>query len=333
MQTQPQQEFAAKTDASFFSDLDSVLEDGVVSMATYIETNFIPNHVELKTLAGRTHYQAILKHVLRPETVDRLFAPYVGMPKARLRALSDWPYLDEVRLCDVTPDHVRRLTASALARGYSPQTVKHIKNVVGAIISHAKREGIFIGDNPISKVRLPPIVHKASHNLSIAQAKMILSLMEYPEREIALITFGTGMSISEICGLKWGRVNLTSRTLYSEGSLVPPRSMLVTDQWSPAGLLDVGVRRVRSVSIPDSVFRVLLALRKGQRRADPDCFVLAAQSGSPVCPASLRMSKLKPIGRRLGMPWLSWQVLKRAHDALLCELRTQLNDELVISSR
>ncbi len=33
------------------------------------------------------------------------------------------------------------------------------------------------------------------------------------------------------------------------------------------------------------------------------------------------------------MPWLSWQVLKRAHDALLSELRVQLSNDLVLSAQ
>jgi integrase len=326
-------EYAVKTGVSLSSACDPAAKDSTVCMATFIARKFIPDHVKFKTLAGRTHYQAILKHVLRPETVDRLFIPYAGMPKARLKAVPDWPYLDDVRLCDLTPDHVRRLTSSALAHGYSPQTVKHIKNVIGAIVSHAKRERIFEGENPISQVELPPIVRRASPNLSIAQAKSVLGMMEYPEREIALITFCTGMSISEICGLQWRRVNLSSRTLYSEGDLIPPRSISVRYQWSPTGLVDLSANRIRVLDIPDPLFRLLLSLRRGRKHPDPDHFILASDSGGPICPANIRMSKLKPIGRRLGMPWLSWQVLKRAHDGLLWELRIQLNNELAVCSR
>src|SRR5271169_2293406 len=135
-------------------------EDSRISLAAFIERKFIPHHVELKSLAGRTHYQAILKHILRPETVERIFSPYVGTAKARLKAAPDWPYLDDIRLCDLNADHVRQLTASASAHGYSHQTVKHIRNVMSAIVSHARREHMFNGDNPISEVELPPMPHK-----------------------------------------------------------------------------------------------------------------------------------------------------------------------------
>jgi hypothetical protein len=98
-------------------------------------------------------------------------------------------------------------------------------------------------------------------------------------------------------------------------------------------MVDLSANRIRVLDIPDPLFRLLLSLRRGRKHPDPDHFILASDSGGPICPANIRMSKLKPIGRRLGMPWLSWQVLKRTHDALLWELRIQLNRELAVCAR
>jgi integrase len=176
--------------------------EGGMPLAQFVESRFIPNHVELKGPAGRTHYHAILKHVITPELVDRLFVPYHGEVNGRLKALSEWPYLDYVRIRDITPDHIRRLTKSATAHGYSPQTVKHIRNVISAIFNHARKEKIFSGDNPVSEVDLPPPLQKHRPGLSMAQANGILNLLESPEREIALITMTTGLKISEICALQ-----------------------------------------------------------------------------------------------------------------------------------
>ena len=52
--------------------------DAAVCLADYVEQRFIPNHVFGKTDAGRTHYRAILKHVLTPEAVERMFASHNG---------------------------------------------------------------------------------------------------------------------------------------------------------------------------------------------------------------------------------------------------------------
>ena len=37
-----------------------------MTMADFVEKLFVPEHVAIKGLAGRTHYRAILKHVLTP---------------------------------------------------------------------------------------------------------------------------------------------------------------------------------------------------------------------------------------------------------------------------
>ena len=211
---------AMRMDASVFPSHDTSPGDSMC-LGKFIESKFIPDHVEHKSLAGRTHYQAILKHILRPETVESIFSPYVGVAKPRLKAVPGWPYLDVVRLSELQPEHIRQLTAAAAAHGYSTQTIKHIRNVVGAIISHARRERLFSGENPVYDVKLPPMIRRESQELTLAQVERILELMKYPEKEIALITLATGMTISEICALKWKDLNLATSAAYKEGEFFP----------------------------------------------------------------------------------------------------------------
>jgi integrase len=331
MYTVPQ--FAEGTNVAVFPAHATIIEDSTMPLVRFVEKRFIPDHVELKSLAGRVHYHAMLKHILSPDVVDRLFAPYGGIAKARLKAVPDWPYLDNIRLCDLNSDHVRMLTSSAFTRGYSPQTVKHIKNVISAIISHARREGLFGGASPITAVKLPPLVHKKPHDLTIIQAKTILRALKYPEREIALVCMTTGMSISEICALRWKHINLTGTSIRVNGDLIPPGNIIVQKQSRSGGVMDVSIGRVRMVVVPDPLIRTLVRLKRSRRIADSDCLVMTTEKGDPIEPANPRMLRLKPVGRELQMPWLSWQVLKRAHDTLLLELRLQLDDDLVLSAR
>ncbi len=129
----------------------------------FVKTRFIPEHVTSKGPAGRTYYLAILKHILKPETVDSLFdaGASIRIRRRRLTAIVDWPYLDDVRLCDFKPDHARSVVSAALDMGYSVQTVKHIRNVIGTIITHATKRGCFFGDNPAFQVPLPKMIQKA----------------------------------------------------------------------------------------------------------------------------------------------------------------------------
>lgn len=294
-----------------------------MTLVFFVETKFIPEHVEHKTVSGQTHYQAILKHLLRPETVNRIFNPN-GIANARLKSVPDWPYLDDLRLCDITADHVRNLIAAAFARNYSPQTVKHIKNVAYAIVSHAQREGCFHGPNPVSQVNLPPMTRKAEQNLTIGQTRAILEMMSYPEREIALITITTGMNIHEICDLRWKYVNMGRSQRQVDGEIVPPMSIAVRTRWNRIGLGDSKRGRKRNIGIPKTLIPILEGLQQRKGNPHPDDYILESQAGQPISIADLRTGRLKPIGRKVGAPWLSWRVLGRAHMAALSEFRLQL---------
>jgi integrase len=303
------------------------LEGSTVSTVEFIENCFIPNHVALKTQAGRTHYHAILKHVLRPETVDRLLLSYGRISRSRLKSIPGWPYLDETRLCNIGPDHVRRLTSLASNHGYSPQTVKHIKNVVSAIISHAKKERVLSGDNPIAEVRLPPIARKASHPISLVDARAIFRMMGYPERQIALIMFNSDMNVSEVCGLQWSQINLTSRNVSFGGIIIPPRSIFIKYQRSVSGIVPVTSDRVRTIEMSPLLTDVINTLKRQQKGRVSGDFLFSNSSGSSVSPTSILASKLKPIGRQFGINF-SWRTLKEVHDAFLQDLCSRLNSEL-----
>lgn len=288
--------------------------------AQFVESRFIPNHVELKGPAGRIHYHAILKHVLTPELVDRLFARYHGEVNGRLKALSGWPYLDHVGMGDVTADHIRRLTKSASAHGYSPQTVKHIRNVISAVFNHARKERVFIGDNPVSEVDLPPAPHKNRPGLSMVEANAILNLLESPEREVALLTMMTGLKISEICALQWKHINLGRSRSYVDGIHIPPGVIFVKKYWSGSEIVDFEAAKARGITVSTSFFRHLLSLRQAHKVSSSESFLIAAEDGGPLAPSRIRTHRLKPIARQLGLPWLSWQALRQTYQSGMQEL-------------
>ena len=320
--------------ASAGSMLDKPSEQNLgTTFEVFVEMNFIPQHVERKSFAGRTHYRSILKHILRPETVDRLFEESLADVKTRMKAVPDWPYLDGIRLCELTRYHVRDLIGAASTQGYSTQTAKHIKNVLGMIITYAKREGFFVGDNPVIGISLPPVSRKRTHALTIVQAKAMLGMMQSPEREIALITMTTGLSISEICGLQWKHVNLNKLPLNCDGELIPPGSILVKQHRSPEGIVNLSPKRVRVVDVSEPLSNTILLLKREPISSNLNSYVFATPSGRPLCPANVRARRLEPIGRKMEMPWISWPVIKRAHIALLSESKRQLSKELASSIR
>ncbi len=276
-----------------------------MTLGTFVKEKFAPEHIGLMRYAGQNFYQSILKHVIAPEEVDRIFRKNPSDPRKTLRALHDWPYLTDVRLCDLCPDDVMRLIESAANRGYSVETVRHIRNVLGAIIAHAIREKFFIGENPVSLVKPPRKRNKEEEPLSLDQARLALSMMRYPEKEFILIGALAGTSPSETVGLQWRQVNLTGKDSPQNQSVVPPMTIAIRQRWYRGQLDVVRKNAQRDVPITPPLLSILMEIKSRSRFTARGDFVLTSQIGTPVSHDNLMTQRLRPIARRLGVPAIS----------------------------
>lgn len=297
----------------------SLIRRSAMTIADFVEAKFVPEHVAIKLSAGRLHYRSILKHVLTSEEVDRAFHTDSEKSTTRLKSRMGWPYLGHYALSELRAEHVQRLISAALRAGYSTQTTAHIRNVVSAIFSHARKEKYFIGDNPAKQVALPVMMHKESHALTPAQLKEVLQVMQFPEKEITLIAILTGMTVTEICGLQWKHVNLTDEERVTEGDRLPPRTIAIRKQWSRGELGSVKKRRNRYVSIPPQLSPILRSLSAREAFTEPHDYVLTSRVGTPVNQTNIVARRLKPIGQQLQMPWLSWRTFCHTRTALVSE--------------
>jgi hypothetical protein len=243
-----------------------------------------------------------------------------------MTAVPDWPYLDALRLCDLTADHVRRLIHAADLAGYSSQTIKHIKNVVFAIVSHAQSEGCFHGPNPASLVKLPKIVHRNSQSLTFQETKAILELLSQPARTVAIFTITTGMAVKEVCDLQWKYVNIGKSDRYVEGEIIPALSLRAGAPWNTMALGDSrSARKNRILEIKEPLLSALHDLSW----PNPQCtanqrFVISNEKETVPVSRSCT-SELKSVGRALGIPWLNWQVLRRFRTSIIGEFLPRLN--------
>jgi integrase len=225
-----------------------------------------------------------------------------------------------VRLHEAGSDDVRRLVSAAMASGYSTQTVTHIRNVVSAIFEHARKKGWFSGENPARGVALPEMSRKEAHALTLSEAKQVLDIMRYPEKEMALIAILTSLNVAEICGLQWKHVNLTDAWSSAGGTPIPPRTIAVRKQWYLGELTSVKGRRLRDQPIPVPLLPTLLRLSQRGKCTGPDNFVLVSRVGTPIKANNIVARRLKPIGRELGIPHLSWHVFLRTRSTLAHEM-------------
>ena len=286
-----------------------------MTVLEFVRTRFVPEFINTKDLARRTHYQSLLKHILPPGEVDRMFhaEPQKANPS---QSVSDWPYLGLMRLRDVRPDHVQRLIVAASGRGYSPQTVRHIRSVVSAIFSYAMQELIFTGANPARSTKLPESVCSSVPALTLAQTEEVLRVMRYPEKEMTLIALLTDMNVSEICGLQWKNVNLTGAWSNAVVDPIPPITIDVNKRWYRGELTSVKDARRRRIQIPEALLSMFLLLSGRDKFTGPEDFVLASRSGAAINVTNITARRLNSIGKQLGITGLKWAVFRRAQSSM-----------------
>lgn len=298
-----------------------------MSVGAFVERVFIPGYVMPKRTAGRSHFQGILKHILSPERTAMAFRPGGGN-RARLAAVSGWPYLDNVPISEVRCGDVEHLIQASMDHGYSSQMVTHLRNVLRSIFSYATATGHFSGPNPATFVAVPSIAHKPVPSLTLSQLKQIFDLMSYPEQQIALFALLTDMNVAEICGLKWKHVNLSNVIQYGSGDPLAARTIAVKMQIYRGEYREVLGRRGRFVQIPELLQSALLHLKHRPAHNSGENYVLVSRRGTAVNPDNIAARRLKAIGQILDMSWLSWKVFHRTGIELRDRLGRYMNKEL-----
>jgi len=295
---------------------DHLIHPSRMTVGRFIEEKFAPEHIYCKRYAGRSFYQAILKHVIQPEEVDRIFQKNPADPRKTLRSLRGWPYLNRTRLCDVQEHDINQITEAASKHGYSVETIRHIRSVIGAIFSHAIRENCFTGENPVSRVKPLRRSQRQKRLFSPAEAKSALQLMRYPEKPFILIGAMTGMLPSEIIGLQWRQINMTENE--AQGS-IPPLTIAVRKRWYRGELDSVRKNSLRDVTISRTLLSVLHELKCRSRFTGPEDFVLISQFGTPISHDNLMTQRLRPIAKRLDIPAISSRAFLHVQDILASE--------------
>lgn len=301
----------------------------LMTVAEFVERKFLPEYVVLKGSSGKMHYQAMLKHVLRPEEVNGLFRQRAGGRRNKLSSVAGWPYLGAMRLRDVSSQDVQRLIDAALQRGYSTQTATHILNVVSAIFSHARQVHYLFGDNPVRQVKRWEVTRKAQLPLRLDQIKLASEIMKNPEREMMLVAILTGLNVSEICGLQWKHVNLSDRAVSLGAEQIPPRTIAIRRQWFRGEPGAVKRGRMRNVPIPAALMPVFRDLKSRSRFLGQEDFMLVSRVGTPVNHANILVRRLKPMARQIGVPSLSWHVLQTTRKALSAEFGRRFHDSMM----
>jgi integrase len=283
-------------------DEQAVMPLSLITVEEFIETRFKPDVMWALKHAGQKHYQYILnKHVV--------------------------PALGSVRLRNVDNDMIQALVKKKIEAGYSVQTAVHIRNAVSAVFNHAKLRRAYSGDNPARGVRLPEMCRKEAHALSFEMGRDLLMALPLIVRLMALLSMITSLNVAEMLALRWKRVNLTGDVVIVGTDVIKPWSLAVRENYYRGHFGSVKKKsRRRDVPLSGLAVRVLSEFRAASKFSGPDDLVFATRNGTPQSERNLLRRGLKPVGKKLGMPWLSWHVFRHTHATLGEQIGMALSD-------
>lgn len=280
------EETAHKKKDEFLAKLPTTVSVGM-SVREFVQGPFQRDHVDTLKASGKQHYKSMPKHVLAA--------------------------FGDRKLASIQYDDVQELIRLKEAR-YSPQTCKHIRNCISAVFRHAIKRRVYVHPNPATDVRMRELVTvKPKLVMTDEQFRKLEVALPSPVREMAWLAMTGSLNRAEILGLKWGRINLTGKPSIADGLPLPPETLRIAENvyLGKVGTVKCSVRE-RIVPLAKNVAGMLGALKDRAKWTEPDDLVFVSETrGKAANVRNLEQRKLKKVAEELGMPWVSWQTMRR----------------------
>jgi integrase len=272
-------------------NLGKVTPFSTMTFGEFVERYFVSNALPTLRLSTQARYRRTLKtHLL--------------------------PAFGESRLCDIGTLGIQQFVLQKMANGLGWGCADHFRNLMSKIFATAKKWGYFPGDNPAFGIELPekqPVREK--HALIPAQIPRLLAALREPVRSMVLVGLLTGLRVGEILGLRWKDVDFDANEMRVEQACYRGSFGLPKTKGSK-----------RTLPLPEAVITALTSIQEHARRRSSDDLVFQTRNGTPFSDTNLLHRDLKPAGRQIGAPWLSWHALRRTHATLLQHAGGSLKD-------
>ena len=126
------------------------------------------------------------------------------------------PIFENTLLSKISPFDLERVKVNLLNKGLAPATVKHVLVLIRQLLNKAISWGMWKGENPVKKVKLPRLNNQRERFLTKEEAQLLLQELEKWGRhnhDICMLSLHTGMRAGEIFSLMWQHIDMENKMI------------------------------------------------------------------------------------------------------------------------
>jgi len=116
------------------------------------------------------------------------------------------PEIGALPLREIAPIHLEKIKKNMRDAGKADRSIQYALAVIRQVFNFSRRHGYFIGDNPVSKVKMPKVNNRRVRFLTLDEAENLMDELKKENQEMwemALISLHCGLRASEIFRLTW----------------------------------------------------------------------------------------------------------------------------------
>ncbi len=147
-----------------------------------------------------------------------------------------------------------------------------------------------------------------------------MGLIREPYATMVYVAVYTGLRASELIGLRWSDIHdhaITIDERYCRGDWGAPKSDASRATIAvPVGVVE-RIRRLRDLTVEVKAGRARRRYRVVKQDGPDDLVFQGLRSGRPMRDNNVLTRHIKPAARRLAIPWVNWQALRRSYGTWL----------------
>ena len=223
------------------------------------------------------------------------------------------PFFREMQLSEIDTETVQAFINQKIAADYSHNTLKNLKWGLSSVFEEAVKYK-YLKSNPVRTADLPPEGIREDAPLPTgSQLELLIAHLSYVLGEAVWLVAITCVRPEELA-FKWSDLDVEKRQLWIKRAV--NRSKLHTPKYH---------RSNRPIQLTKADVERLLKLKKWMKASDDDWMFPHARKTGPICHEQIMGKKIQPVARELGLPHITWRLLRHWGTTQMVEQRVPIS--------